>query len=261
MPTILELFKKSPGVYTQAQNSVNFEKADGTPSPKKLLTKSLVSTLQTKPELYSNAKNLINFDKIDGASLKKLETPTLIKIFKSSPTVYSRFENSINFEKVDGIISLKKVDQTPLSDNNTKNIDKRGIYYNSSVYKSGINYSEIDYSRKTPPISIFGNNNLDTKINKGFNKLFSTKVFSPIRNNIEQDLNGIRISSGVEKNNTQLYGVDSLRFASRSTQMLDIMKNDRGLSGGGVLNDVTKVGSGTLNDIKELAGFPQQANE
>ena len=64
MPTILELFKKSPVVYSRAQNLINFEQADGTPNPKKLETKSLVKVFQTKPDVYSNAPNLINFNKV-----------------------------------------------------------------------------------------------------------------------------------------------------------------------------------------------------
>ena len=260
-PNLIKIFKSSPAVYSNAQNLINFQKVDETPTPKKLQTKSLVSIFQGKPELYSNAKNLINFDKIDGASIKKLQTQSLVKVFQTKPELYSNSQNLINFQKVDGMLSLKKIDQTPLSDNNTKNIDKRGIYYNPIIYTSGINYSLLDFTKKNAEISIFNNNsNRGKKLNNGFNKILGSSVFNQVRNNIEQDFSGIRITSGVEQNNVQLYGIDALRFKTRSTTMMNIMRDDRGVLGQGLTSSLVKTLDKGLTRIKGFLGYPQPAN-
>lgn len=185
--------------------------------------------------------------------------PTILELFKKTPGIYSQIPNDINFEKVDGISSLKKVDTTPLSVDESKTIDPRGVYYNSNVYTSGINYSKLDFSKQK--IAIFSNNSrVGKKINKGFNKILGSSIFNQVRNNIEQDLNGVRISSGVERNNIQIYGADAIRFATRSTTMLAIMKDDRGQQGRGLLTGTIQTIDKTLSSVKGFLGFPEPQN-
>jgi hypothetical protein len=188
--------------------------------------------------------------------------PSILELFKKTPGVYSQIPNATNFEKVDGISSLKKVDTTPLSTNDTKSIDRKGIYYDPITYTSGVNYSSLDFTKKSGgEINIFSNDNIIGKqINRGFNKILGSSGFEQVRNNIEQDLNGIRISSGVERNNIQLYGFDAIRFARRSTTMMTIMRQDRGESGKGLIASVVQALDKGLSDVKGFLGFPQPAN-
>jgi hypothetical protein len=188
--------------------------------------------------------------------------PSILELFKKTPGVYSQIPNDTNFEKVDGISSLKKVDTTPLSTNDTKSIDRKGIYYDPITYTSGVNYSSLDFTKKSGgKITIFSNDNIIGKqINRGFNKILGSSGFEQVRNNIEQDLNGIRISSGVERNNIQLYGFDAIRFARRSTTMMTIMRQDRGETGNGLLASVVQALDKGLSDVKGFLGFPQPAN-
>jgi hypothetical protein len=188
--------------------------------------------------------------------------PSILELFKKTPGVYSQIPNDTNFQKVDGISSLKKVDTTPLSNNDTKSIDRKGIYYDPITYTSGVNYSSLDFTKKSGgEINIFSNDNfIGKKVNKGFNKILGISGFEQVRNNIEQDLNGIRISSGVERNNIQLYGFDAIRFVRRSTTMMTIMRQDRGESGRGLIASVVQALDKGLSDVKGFLGFPQPAN-
>lgn len=189
--------------------------------------------------------------------------PTILELFKSTPGRYSEpKENLTNFDSIPNIGSPRKIDTTPFSIDDSKTIDKKGIYYNSTIYTSGVNYSLLDFTKKTGgEINIFStNNNLGKKLNKGFNKILSKSVFDQVRNNIEQDLNGVRISSGVERNNIQIYGADAIRFATRSTTMLAIMKQDRGQQGRGLLTGLIQTIDKGVSSIKGFLGFPEPQN-
>jgi hypothetical protein len=188
---------------------------------------------------------------------------TILELFKRTPGIYSEpKQNLTNFDSIPNVGSPRKVDTTPFSVDDTKSIDKRGVYYSSTIYTSGVNYSLLDFTKKSGgEINIFSNNNnLSRKVNKGFNKILSSSVFNQVRNNIEQDLNGIRISSGVERNNIQIYGIDALRIKTRSTTMMNIMRDDRGVVGEGLVSGFLKTLDKGLSRIKGVLGFPQPAN-
>jgi hypothetical protein len=188
---------------------------------------------------------------------------TILELFKRTPGIYSEpKQNLTNFDSIPNVGSPRKVDTTPFSVDDTKSIDKRGVYYSSTIYTSGVNYSLLDFTKKSGgEINIFSNNNnLSRKVNKGFNKILSSSVFNQVRNNIEQDLNGIRISSDVERNNIQLYGIDALRIKTRTTTMMNIMRDDRGVVGEGLVSGFLKTLDKGLSRIKGFLGFPQPAN-
>jgi hypothetical protein len=189
--------------------------------------------------------------------------PSILELFKTTPGRYSQpKENPIDFSAVPSVSSPRKVDTTPFSIDDSKTIDRRGVYYNSTIYTSGVNYSLLDFTKKNGgEINIFSNNNnLGKKLNKGFNKILGISVFDQVRNNIEQDLNGIRISSGVERNNIQIYGTDALRFATRSTTMLTLMQQDRGQSGRGLLTGIVQTIDKGLSSVKGFLGYPEPQN-
>lgn len=189
--------------------------------------------------------------------------PTILDLFKNTPGRYSQpKENPIDFSTVPSVSSPRKVDTTPFSIDDSKTIDRRGVYYNSTIYTSGVNYSLLDFTKKNGgEINIFSNNtNLGKKVNKGFNKILGISVFDQVRNNIEQDLNGVRISSGAERNNIQIYGTDAIRFATRSTTMLAIMKQDRGQQGRGLLTGTIQTIDKGLSSVKGFLGFPEPQN-
>ena len=189
--------------------------------------------------------------------------PSILELFKNTPGRYSQpKENPIDFSAVPSVSSPRKVDTTPFSIDDSKTIDRRGVYYNSTIYTSGVNYSLLDFTKNpTGQINIFSNNNnIGKKVNKGFNKILGISVFDQVRNNIEQDLNGIRISSGVERNNIQIYGADALRFATRSTTMLTLMQQDRGQSGRGLLTGIVQTINKGLSSVKGFLGYPEPQN-
>lgn len=189
--------------------------------------------------------------------------PSILELFKTTPGRYSQpKENPIDFSAVPSVSSPRKVDTTPFSIDDSKTIDRRGVYYNSTIYTSGVNYSLLDFTKNpSGQINIFSNNNnLGKKLNKGFNKILGISVFDQVRNNIEQDLNGIRISSGVERNNIQIYGTDALRFATRSTTMLTLMQQDRGQSGRGLLTGTIQTIDKGLSSVKGFLGYPEPQN-
>lgn len=189
--------------------------------------------------------------------------PTILELFKKSSGIYSEpKQNLTNFDSIPSVGSPRRVDTTPFSVDDTKSIDKRGVYYSSTIYTSGINYSLLDFTKKSGgEINIFSNNtDLGKKVNKGFNKILRTSVFDQVRNNVEQDLNGVRISSGVERNNIQIYGADAIRFATRSTTMLAIMKQDRGQQGRGLLTGTIQTIDKGVSSVKGFLGFPEPQN-
>ena len=188
---------------------------------------------------------------------------TILELFKKSPGIYSEpKQNLTNFDSIPSVGSPRKVDTTPLSVDDTKSIDKRGVYYNSNIYTSGVNYSLLDFTKKTGgEINILSNNtNIGKKVNKGFNKILGLSMFDQVRNNIEQDFNGIRISSGVERNNIQIYGADAIRIATRSTTMLAIMKQNRGQQGRGLLTGTIQTLDKGISSIKGFLGFDEPLN-
>jgi len=189
--------------------------------------------------------------------------PSILELFKTTPGRYSQpKENPIDFSAVPSVSSPRKVDTTPFSIDDSKTIDRRGVYYNSTIYTSGVNYSLLDFTKKNSgEINIFSNNNnLGKKVNKGFNKILGISIFDQVRNNIEQDLNGIRISSGVERNNIQIYGADAIRLTTRSTTMLALMKQDRGQQGRGLLTGLIQTIDKGLSSVKGFLGYPEPQN-
>jgi hypothetical protein len=80
---------------------------------------------------------------------------------------------------------------------------------------------------------------------------------------VDTELKGIRIKSGVDVNNPRVYGFEALRITDRSTEMLDIMKSDRGTEGGvlGKLTGAVDKVKGKISGIKyDILGFPQPGN-
>lgn len=128
------------------------------------------------------------------------------------PTILELFKGSSND------ISPRIVDKTPLSDDNTKQIDKNGLYFDSNVYTSGTNYSLV--KTKNPP---------------------KNSTFNTVSNFSEQELSGIRVRSAVDLNNPLIYGSETLRIASRSTTTLDRMKiNTTSIEGSSQALQLTK---------------------
>ena len=64
------------------------------------------------------------------------------------------------------------------------------------------------------------------------NQTLSNQVKSDKRTLVDVETSGIRIKSGVDVNNPRVYGFEALRITDRSTEMLDIMKEDRGFDQG-----------------------------
>ena len=87
------------------------------------------------------------------------------------------------------------------------------------------------------------------------NQVLSNQVKSDKRTLVDVETNGIRVDTKVDVNNPAIYGFEALRIADRSTEALDIQKNDRGVKGG-LLGGIISKGKNSLNSIKGLVGFP-----
>jgi len=95
------------------------------------------------------------------------------------------------------------------------------------------------------------------------NQVLSNQVKSDKRTLVDTELKGIRIKSGVDVNNPRVYGFEALRITDRSTEMLDIMKSDRGTEGGvlGKLTGTVDKIKGKISGIKyDILGFPKPGN-
>ena len=80
---------------------------------------------------------------------------------------------------------------------------------------------------------------------------------------VDVETSGIRIKSGVDVNNPRVYGFEALRITDRSTEMLDIMKEDRGFDqglAGGLLSKPKAALKGGIQKIKSKLGFPLPSN-
>jgi len=108
-------------------------------------------------------------------------------------TLKEKYENS------DKNINPRIVDRTPFSEDESLQIDEKGLYFTSNVYKFGTNYSKIKSD---------------------------TETF------LEQETSGIRIRSAVELNNPLIYGNGAIRIANRSTLLVETMKQATGGPGG-----------------------------
>jgi len=86
-------------------------------------------------------------------------------------------------------------------------------------------------------------------------QVLSNQVKSDKRTLVDVETSGIRVDTKVDINNPAIYGFEALRIADRSTEALDIQKNDRGV-GGGLLGGIISKGKNSLNSIKGLMGFP-----
>jgi len=79
---------------------------------------------------------------------------------------------------------------------------------------------------------------------------------------IETELNGLRIKSAVEIGNPLIYGKDTIRITTRTTDMLDTMKNDRGREGlAGIASGAIAKAKQKVNNLSaKLLGFPSPLN-
>jgi len=79
---------------------------------------------------------------------------------------------------------------------------------------------------------------------------------------VEQELNGLRKNSEVEKANPSIYGAETIRITTRTTSMLDSMKTDRGTQGlGGLIGGSIAKARQTVNNLSsKLLGFPAPTN-
>lgn len=113
-------------------------------------------------------------------------------------TLKEKYENS------DKNVNPRIVDSTPFSENSSFQIDEKGMYFTSNVYKFGTNYSALKSDRETF---------------------------------LEQETSGIRIRSAVEINNPLIYGNEAIRIANRSTSSVEKMKQATGgtAAGGGLI--------------------------
>lgn len=108
---------------------------------------------------------------------------TLLELFKGSPKD----------------INPRQVDKAPYSDDESKEIDGRGLYYKDDLYKYGTNYSKVKSDKETF---------------------------------IEQETSGIRVRSAVELNNPLIYGNEAIRIVNRTTSAVEDMKSATGGSEG-----------------------------
>ena len=78
----------------------------------------------------------------------------------------------------------------------------------------------------------------------------------------EQETSGIRPSSAVEIGNPLIYGTDTIRITTRTTDMLDTIKNDRGRQGiaGLASGAIAKAKQKANNLTAKLLGFPAPNN-
>ena len=111
------------------------------------------------------------------------------------------------YENSDKNINPLIVDRTPFSEDESLQIDKKGLYFTSNVYKFGTNYSSLKSD---------------------------TETF------LEQETSGIRIRSAVELNNPLIYGNEAIRIANRSTLSVEKMKQ----ATGGAAGDGGLIGQG-----------------
>lgn len=80
---------------------------------------------------------------------------------------------------------------------------------------------------------------------------------------VEQETTGIRKDTKVDLNNPSIYGSETGRITLRSTEMLDIMKSDRGVDKGlaGVLTAPLEKAKNKVNNLKyQLLGFQAPFN-
>ena len=130
---------------------------------------------------------------------------TLLELFKGSPQD----------------IDPRVVDKTPLSDDETKQLDQQGLYFDNNLYKYGTNYSKIKSDKETL---------------------------------IEQETTGIRIRSAVELNNPLIYGNEAIRIVNRTTSTLDTMKSATGGEpgdGGLIGKGLSKLTGGKVSSISQ----------
>lgn len=111
------------------------------------------------------------------------------------------------YENSDKNTNPRIVDRTPFSEDESLQIDKKGLYFTSNVYKFGTNYSSLKSD---------------------------TETF------LEQETSGIRIRSAVELNNPLIYGNEAIRIANRSTLSVEKMKQ----ATGGAAGDGGLIGQG-----------------
>ena len=138
--------------------------------------------------------------------------PTILELFKGSSKD----------------ISPKILDKTPLSVDDTKQIDKKGLYFDANVYTSGTNYSLV--KSKKPP---------------------KNKTFNTVSNFVEQEIWGIRFKSAVELNNPLIYGNQAIRIATRSTSAVEQMKagtGGEGADGGLIGQGLGKITGGKFGE-------------
>lgn len=132
---------------------------------------------------------------------------TLLELFKGSPKD----------------INPRQADKAPYSDDESKEIDGRGLYYKDDLYKYGTNYSKIKSDKETL---------------------------------IEQETTGIRFRSAVDINNPLIYGNEAIRITQRSTPLLEDMKEgaNGGKAGGGLIG-------GAINKARDFVnstlGIPE----
>jgi hypothetical protein len=164
-------------------------------------------------------------------------------------------------------INYKSPDKTPMSEgvgeDDSKNIDKKGIYYTGD-YKYGINYS-TDVDKQNTDDGAFqlqlGNRQVDIGgVRNGalkIAKILPKKTFTRVKNVVDQELSGLRIKhlgSVID-----IYGTDLIRITKQRTDLVERMKKstteDKQIKN--LINNLRNFKENVKQKVGNLIGIPR----